>query len=84
MLAKQLRQIKLMRNIKEYFREKKGKEIKNVDLNFYKNREKHKYQIDIFYGKDEIEMIDFHFLFPSLINFIKYRYKKYYIKRKSK
>ena len=57
--------------------------ITNIDLSFYLN-EKKKYNVDIFYGKDNIEIIDFRFFIIALTYYIFYRFKKTYIKREDK
>ena len=61
----------------------KKKKISNVDLCFYPNQRK-KFNVDIFYGKDNIEVIDFRFFIIALSYYIFYRFKKTYIKREDK
>ncbi len=54
--------------------------ITSVDLCFHPNQ-KIKFSVDIFYGKDNIEIIDFRFFIIALSYFIFYRFKKNYIKK---
>ena len=61
----------------------KKKKITNVDLCFYSKHRK-KFNVDIFYGKGNIEVIDFRFFIIALPYFIFYRFKKTYIKREDK